>query len=394
MTRVFLRGRRRVSRARGRVRRRRAGRKAPWPVRGRRGCDRSRLVRLEKTTPVGARKTRSDLTVRAFPSTPPHDVRAGGLRRVPLRGGRRGERGRRGDQGGLARERDVEYKGDVDLVTATDKKCEVDLRAAQGGVPRARVRGRGSVAAADGACRPSRTTRRGSWTRWTARPTSCTATVLLRQHRPDRRGARARGRSEPHHRRDLRGGAGLGRDAQRQPIAVAQSRTCLGASGDGNGVGRDAATVDAIMARVRSCVETCRSLRPGSARGTCAARRRAPGRLLRDRVRGAGRVGAAVICREAGGLVMDPSGGAFAITRGACCAGIPTSPRNRGGAGEDTRRPGGTESAVRGSNVQYAFGFRSECRTYAPDVMYSHRTQHSGVFDARIVSEVRSGVSL
>ena len=33
------------------------------------------------------------------------------------------------------------------------------------------------------------------------------------------------------------------------------------------GVGRDAATVDAIMARVRSCVETCRSLR---ASGSCA----------------------------------------------------------------------------------------------------------------------------
>ena len=63
----------------------------------------------------------------------------------------------------------------------------------------------------------------------------------------------------------------------------------------------------------------------------------------------------------------------------------------RGGAGEDTRRPGGTESAVRGLSVRVLV-FCSECRRRARcDV---HRTQHSGAFDERVLSvRLRSRVS-
>ena len=80
------------------------------------------------------------------------------------------------------------------------------------------------------------------------------------------------------------------------------------------GVGRDEATVSAIMGRVRRCVEVSRSVRCS---GSCAMNMVsvAMGRLDAFYEIGFGGpwdcVGAAVIVTEAGGVVLDPSGGEF-----------------------------------------------------------------------------------
>jgi len=218
-------------------------------------------------------------------------------------------------------ERDVEYKGDVDLVTATDKKCEdlifERLRAA---FPAHAFVGEESVAAADGALPPI--TDDPTWfvdpldgtTNFVhGYPFSCVSIGLTVAKVPVLGVV-----LNPITGKTFAAVQGRGATLNGEPIAVSKvvdlSKALVATE---IGVGRDAKTVDAIMQRVRACVENCRSLR---ASGSCAMNMCgvAAGRLDGFYEIGVGGpwdcVGAAVICREAGGLVMDPSGGAFNIT--------------------------------------------------------------------------------
>jgi inositol-phosphate phosphatase/L-galactose 1-phosphate phosphatase len=218
-------------------------------------------------------------------------------------------------------ERDVEYKGDVDLVTATDKKCEdLIFERLKAAFPSHAFVGEESVAAASGELPPI--TDHPTWfvdpldgtTNFVhGYPFSCVSIGLTVNKVPvlgvvlnpitGETFAAVRGR-----------GATLNGD----PISVSRvvdlNKALIATE---IGVGRDEATIDAVMSRVRACVERCRAIRSS---GSCAMNMCgvACGRLDAFYEIGFGGpwdcVGAAVICTEAGGLVMDPSGGEFSIT--------------------------------------------------------------------------------
>ena len=217
-------------------------------------------------------------------------------------------------------ERDVEYKGAVDLVTATDKKCEDiifdRLRAA---FPTHDFVGEESVAANDGTIPPL--TDRPTWfvdpldgtTNFVhGFPFTCVSVGLAVNQIPvvgvvlnptlKETFAAARGR-----------GATLNGALIRASDVADLSKALVATE---IGVGRDPATVDAIMGRVRACVGACRSIR---ATGSCAMNMVgvAMGRLDAFYEIGFGGpwdcVGAAVIVTEAGGVVCDPAGGAFGL---------------------------------------------------------------------------------
>jgi inositol-phosphate phosphatase/L-galactose 1-phosphate phosphatase len=217
-------------------------------------------------------------------------------------------------------ERDVEYKGAVDLVTATDKKCEDiifdRLRAA---FPTHDFVGEESVAANDGTIPPL--TDRPTWfvdpldgtTNFVhGFPFTCVSVGLAVNQIPvvgvvlnptlKETFAAARGR-----------GATLNGAPIRASDVADLSKALVATE---IGVGRDPATVDAIMGRVRACVGACRSIR---ATGSCAMNMVgvAMGRLDAFYEIGFGGpwdcVGAAVIVTEAGGVVCDPAGGAFRL---------------------------------------------------------------------------------
>lgn len=218
-------------------------------------------------------------------------------------------------------ERDVEYKGECDLVTATDKKCEdLIFRRLQAAFPEHDFVGEESVAAANGVLPTI-----GDAPTWFVDPLDGTTNFVhgypfscvsigLTVHKIPVLGVVL----NPITGETFAAVQGRGATLNGERISVS-SVTDLNKSlvATEIGVGRDAETVDAIMSRVRVCVETCRSLR---ASGSCAMNMCgvAAGRLDAFFEIGFGGpwdcVGAAVIVREAGGLVMDPHGGAFQIT--------------------------------------------------------------------------------
>ena len=218
-------------------------------------------------------------------------------------------------------ERDVEYKGTVDLVTATDKKCEdLIFDMLQAKFPTHAFVGEESVAAADG-----KLPEIGEGPTWFVDPLdgttnfvhsfpfSCVSIGLAVNKKPVVGVV-----FNPISNECFTAVVGEGAKLNGKSINVSKV-SVLGKAliGTEIGVSRDAATVDAIMGRVRACVENARSLRCS---GSCAMNMVgvAMGRLDGFYEIGFGGpwdcVGATVICREAGGLVMDPSGGAFAIT--------------------------------------------------------------------------------
>ena len=216
--------------------------------------------------------------------------------------------------------RDVEYKGTVDLVTATDKKCEdLIFQRLQAAFPTHAFVGEESVAAADG--KLPEITDAPTWfvdpldgtTNFVhGFPFSCVS-VGLTVNRVPVLGVVV----NPILGETFAAVKGRGATLNGAPIHVS-SVTDLGKAlvATEIGVGRDAATVDAIIGRVKACVAGCRSLR---ASGSCAMNMVgvAVGRLDAFYEIGFGGpwdcVGAAVIVTEAGGIVCDPSGGEFAL---------------------------------------------------------------------------------
>lgn len=212
-------------------------------------------------------------------------------------------------------ERTVEYKGTVDLVTATDKKCEdLIFELLKSKFPSHSFVGEESVAAADGKIPDV-----GDEPTWFVDPLdgttnfvhgfpfSCVSVGLAVNKIPmvgvvlnpilnetftavRDKGARLNGK---------------------KITASAVSELGKALIATEIGVSRDAATVAAIMGRVQACVENCRSLR---ATGSCAMNMVsvAMGRLDGFYEIGFGGpwdcVGAAVIVTESGGVVLDPSG--------------------------------------------------------------------------------------
>lgn len=216
--------------------------------------------------------------------------------------------------------RDVEYKGTVDLVTATDKKCEdLIFQRLQAAFPTHAFVGEESVAAADG--KLPEITDEPTWfvdpldgtTNFVhGFPFSCVS-VGLAVNRVPVLGVVV----NPILGETFAAVKGRGATLNGAPIHVS-SVTDLGKAlvATEIGVGRDAATVDAIIGRVKACVAGCRSLR---ASGSCAMNMVgvAMGRLDAFYEIGFGGpwdcVGAAVIVTEAGGVVCDPSGGEFEL---------------------------------------------------------------------------------
>ena len=216
--------------------------------------------------------------------------------------------------------RDVEYKGTVDLVTATDKKCEdLIFQRLQAAFPTHAFVGEESVAAADG--KLPEITDAPTWfvdpldgtTNFVhGFPFSCVS-VGLTVNRVPVLGVVV----NPILGETFAAVKGRGATLNGAPIHVS-SVTDLGKAlvATEIGVGRDAATVDAIIGRVKACVAGCRSLR---ASGSCAMNMVgvAAGRLDAFYEIGFGGpwdcVGAAVIVTEAGGIVCDPSGAEFAL---------------------------------------------------------------------------------
>ena len=215
-------------------------------------------------------------------------------------------------------ERDVEYKGAVDLVTATDKKCEdIIFAKLAAAFPSHVLVGEESVAASDGVIPPM--TDKPTWYvdpldgttnfvhGW---PFSCVSIGLTVGKTP------ALGVVlNPILRETFTAIKGEGARLNGDPISCSKvsdiGRALIGTE---IGVGRDEATVSAIMGRVRRCVEVSRSVRCS---GSCAMNMVsvAMGRLDAFYEIGFGGpwdcVGAAVIVTEAGGVVLDPSGGEF-----------------------------------------------------------------------------------
>ena len=226
-------------------------------------------------------------------------------------------------------ETSVEYKGAVDLVTATDKLCEdLVLRALREAFPEDDVVGE-ETHAASGAKELSKTTSVRCWyvdpldgtTNFVhGYPFSCVSVGLCEGGEPtvgvvfnpisDEMFTAVRGR-----------GAFL----NGKKISCSAVRT-LGKAliGTEIGVHRDGKTVDAIMGRVRALVEKSRSVRCS---GSCAMNMCgvAMGRLDGFFEIGFGGpwdcVAGTIIVREAGGVVFDPSGDAFDIyARRVLCA--------------------------------------------------------------------------
>ncbi|MDB9925007.1 inositol monophosphatase [bacterium] len=218
-------------------------------------------------------------------------------------------------------ERDVEYKGDVDLVTATDKKCEdLIFERLRGAFATHAFVGEESVAADNGQLPPI--TDAPTWfvdpldgtTNFVhGYPFSCVSIGLTLNKVPVLGVV-----LNPITGETFAAVQGRGATLNGEPISVSKvdelNKALIATE---IGVGRDEQTVDAIMTRVRRCVENCRSLRSS---GSCAMNMCgvACGRLDAFYEIGFGGpwdcVGACVIVREAGGLVMDPSGSAFSIT--------------------------------------------------------------------------------
>ena len=218
-------------------------------------------------------------------------------------------------------ERDVEYKGTVDLVTATDKKCEdLIFDMLQAKFPTHAFVGEESVAAADG-----KLPEIGEGPTWFVDPLdgttnfvhsfpfSCVSIGLAVNKKPVVGVV-----FNPISNECFTAVVGEGAKLNGKPINVSKVSD-LGKAliGTEIGVSRDPATVDAIMGRVRACVENARSLRCS---GSCAMNMVgvAMGRLDGFYEIGFGGpwdcVGAAVIVTEAGGVVCDPSGKPFELT--------------------------------------------------------------------------------
>jgi len=224
---------------------------------------------------------------------------------------------------------DVEYKGAVDLVTETDKKCEaIVMGALMNAFPDDDVVGE-ETHAASGDAELTRTTSRRCWyvdpldgtTNFVhGFPMSCVSVGLTADGAPavgvvfnpvtNEMFTAVRG-----------GGARLNGEVIRCSETRALGRALIGTE---IGVHRDAATVDAVMGRVRALVERSRSVRCS---GSCAMNMCgvAMGRLDGFFEIGFGGpwdcVAGAVIVREAGGVVLDPSGDEFdAYARRVLCA--------------------------------------------------------------------------
>ena len=214
----------------------------------------------------------------------------------------------------------VEYKGAVDLVTETDKKCEdIIFRALAAAFPHHVLVGEESAAAGNGDGRAPPPTDAPTWyvdpldgtTNFVHRyPNSCVAIGLCVHHTP------VVGVVFNPITHELFTAA-LGRGAKRNGAPIATSNTDVLARAlvaTEIGVGRDANTVDAMMGRIAAVVPVARSLRcTGScAMNMCAV---ACGRLDAYFEIGLGGpwdvVGAACVLTEAGGVVVDPAGGAF-----------------------------------------------------------------------------------
>ena len=216
---------------------------------------------------------------------------------------------------------DVEYKGAVDLVTATDKRCEdLVLERIRAAFPDDDIVGE-ETHAASGDDVLARTTHSRCWyvdpldgtTNFVhGYPFSCVSVGLCVDGAPTVGAV-----FNPITNEMFTAVRGQGAMLNDEKISVSDVRE-LGRAliGTEIGVSRDAATVDAIMGRVRAVVECARSLRCS---GSCAMNMCsvAMGRLDGFYEIGFGGpwdcVAGAVIVREAGGDVCDPSGSAFDI---------------------------------------------------------------------------------
>jgi inositol-phosphate phosphatase/L-galactose 1-phosphate phosphatase len=214
---------------------------------------------------------------------------------------------------------EVEYKGAVDLVTETDKKCEdIVIGALVEAFPDDDVVGE-ETHGMSGEAEVKRTMSSRCWyvdpldgtTNFVhGYPWSCVSVGLRAGGAPavgvvfnpvmNEMFTAVRG-----------GGARLNGEVIRCSETEALGRSLIGTE---IGVHRDAATVDAVMGRVRALVEHSRSVRCS---GSCAMNMCgvAMGRLDGFFEIGFGGpwdcVAGAVIVREAGGVVVDPSGGEF-----------------------------------------------------------------------------------
>lgn len=221
--------------------------------------------------------------------------------------------------------RDVEYKGSVDLVTATDKKCEeIIFKMIRETFPEDDVVGEETHGSET--LRPS--TRRtwyvdpldGTTNFVHGFPFACVSVGLCVDGKPAVGVVHNPTLNETFE-ASLGGGARLNGNA----IAVsACTELGRGLIGTEIGVHRDEATVDAVMGRLRALTKHARSVRCS---GSCAMNMCgvAMGRLDGFFEIGFGGpwdcVAGAVIVREAGGVVLDPSGEDFDVcARRVLCA--------------------------------------------------------------------------
>jgi len=215
----------------------------------------------------------------------------------------------------------VEYKGAVDLVTATDKKCEdLVMESLKRAFPTDDIVGE-ETHAASGEEVLRRTENDRCWyvdpldgtTNFVhGYPFSCVSVGMCEKGEPVV-GVVYNPITEEMFTATRGGGAYLNDERISCSQVEEMGRALIGTE---IGVHRDAATVDAIMGRVRALVENSRSVRCS---GSCAMNMCgvAMGRLDGFFEIGFGGpwdcVAGAVIVREAGGVVLDPSGDKFDI---------------------------------------------------------------------------------